>query len=183
MVLTHLDVDGSLEGGLLRVVALQLDAMLAVPDAVSGHGWMMTEHVALANRAQAYRSVPVPDLFADELCRACLVLPLAQEQLTQERVKGLLLAAKLLAATGVLLLERADEPLHHEHGTFGRVLLSGRCDEYGRVFCPVRREFGERLGGEDEGRRRHRREVAIEGGDRLPYSQSMYAAQARCYTP
>jgi hypothetical protein len=130
VVLTHLDVDGSLEGGFLRVVALQTDAVLAVPDAVSSHGWMMTEHIALANRAQAYHSVPVPDLLTDELCRACLVLPLAQEQLTQERVQGLLLATKLLAATGVLLLERADEPLHHEHGTLGRVLLCGRCDEY-----------------------------------------------------
>lgn len=169
--LTHLDVDGRLEGRLLRIVAVQTDAMLAVPYAVSRDGWVMTAHVALASCAQTYQIMSVPDLLTDELCRACLVLPLAQEQLAQERVQGLLLAAKLLTATGVLLLEGADEPLQDEHGTLGRVLLCGGCDKYGGVFGPVRRELGERLGGENEGRRRHGREVAIEGGDRLPCSQ------------
>jgi hypothetical protein len=124
----------------------------------------MTEHMALALTAQACKNVHVPDLLANELCRACLVLPLAEKQLAQERVQGLLLTTKLLAATCVLLLQRADEPLQYEHGALGRVLLGGRCNEHGGMFGPVRGEFRERLGGENKGGRRHGRKVAIERG-------------------
>lgn len=49
-ILACLDVDGRLEGGLLRVVALQTHAVLAVPNAVSRDRRMMTDHVALAIR-------------------------------------------------------------------------------------------------------------------------------------
>lgn len=73
---TYLDVDGRLEGSLLRVVALQTHAMLAVPDAISGDRRVMTEHTALAPDSKTYQNSSVPDLLTDKLCRARLVLPL-----------------------------------------------------------------------------------------------------------
>ena len=78
---SYLDVDGGLEGSLLGVVPLQAHAVLVVPYAVCRDRGVMTERVALAIIAQAYHRASVPDLLADELRRACLVLPLAQEQL------------------------------------------------------------------------------------------------------
>jgi hypothetical protein len=146
----------------LCVIALEPDAVLAVPDGVSRDGWVMTGHMKLASITQNCKHSRVPDLLANELCRADRVLPFAQEQLAQEGVQRLLLATELLAATGVLLLQCADEPLQHEHGALGRVFFGSGCDEYGGVLGPVRRELGERLGGEDEGGRRHGRKVAIE---------------------
>jgi hypothetical protein len=56
-----------------------------------------------------------PDLLTDELGGAGLVDPLAQEQLAEERVEGLLLATELLVTRGILLLESAQEPLEDEH--------------------------------------------------------------------
>jgi hypothetical protein len=138
--------------------------VLAIPDGVSRDGRVMTEHMALAPTTQNCRHNHIPDLLANELCRANRVLPFAQEQLAQEGVQRLLLTTELLAATGVLLLQCADEPLQHEHGALGRVFLGGGCDEYGGVLGPVRRELGERLGGENEGGRGHGRKVAIERG-------------------
>jgi hypothetical protein len=142
----------------------------------------MAERIALAPAHYAYRILRVPDLLADELRCACLVLPLAQKQLAQERVQRLLLASQFLAATRVLLLQRADEPLKHQQSALRGVLLGGGCDEYGGVFGPVRRELGERLGGEDEGRRRHGREVAIERGNRLSHDQLGLSQQLRLIT-
>jgi hypothetical protein len=111
--------------------------MLAVPNRVSRHGRVMTEHMTSAPIAQTYHRVVVPDLLADELCRACLILPLAQEQLAQEGIQRLLFATKLLTATRVLLLECADEPLQDEHGALGRVFLGGWRDKNGGVLGPV----------------------------------------------
>lgn len=51
-----------------------------------------------------------PHLLADQSCDTCLILPLAQEQFTQERIQGLLLTPQSIATTAVLLLERAEEP-------------------------------------------------------------------------
>jgi hypothetical protein len=111
--------------------------MLVVPDGVSRDGWMMTEHVTLAPNAQTYHEAVVPDLLTDKLCRTCLVLPLAQEQLAQEGVQGLLFATEFLTATRVLLLECADEPLQDEHGALGRVFLGGWRDENRGMLSPV----------------------------------------------
>ena len=44
----YLDIDGGLEGRLLRIVTFQPDAVLVVPDGVSRDGWMMTARIALA---------------------------------------------------------------------------------------------------------------------------------------
>lgn len=52
-----------------------------------------------------------PDLFADQLGLPRLLLPSAQEELSQKRIQGLLLATQLLIATAVLLLECSEEPL------------------------------------------------------------------------
>jgi hypothetical protein len=137
MIMTCLDVDGCLKGCLLRIVALEAHAVLVVPDRVSGDRRMMTDHIRLANVLKLYPHNAVPDLLADELCRACLVFPFAEEQLAQEGVQGLLLAAKLLAATRILLLECANKPLHNKHGPLGRVFLRSGCDEDGGVLGPV----------------------------------------------
>ena len=64
-----------------------------------------------------------PNLLTDELSGAGLVNPLAQEQLAQEGVEGLLLATELLVARGVLLLEGAQEPLEDEHAALLLVFL------------------------------------------------------------
>lgn len=109
----------------------------------------------------------VPDLLANEFRGAGIVLPLAQEQLAQEWVQGLLLVAVLLAAAGVLLLQGGEEPLEHQHGTLLRVgLLCGRGED-GRVLAPVGAELGQGGSGEDERRGGQAGEVAVEGGDGL----------------
>ena len=113
----------------------------------------------------------VPDLLTDQARLARLILPLAKEQLAQERVQGLLLAAQLLASAGILLLEGAEKPLQHQHASLRWVFLGGGGDEDGGVLGPVRGEFNKRGGGEDEGRRSHGRQVAIEGGDGLQERQ------------
>lgn len=64
-----------------------------------------------------------PDLLTDELSGASLIDPLAQEQLAQEGVEGLLLTAELLVTRGVLLLEGAQEPLEDEHAALLLVLF------------------------------------------------------------
>lgn len=67
--------------------------------------------------------VYTPDLLTDELSGAGLIDPLAQEQLTQEGVEGLLLATEFLVTRGVLLLESAQEPLEDEHAALLLVLF------------------------------------------------------------
>lgn len=57
-----------------------------------------------------------------------LVRPLAEKQLTQERIQRLLLTAQLLAARTILLMERAEEPFQHEQGPSFRVVLVGGRD-------------------------------------------------------
>ncbi|KAK1238891.1 hypothetical protein MKX08_005952 [Trichoderma sp. CBMAI-0020] len=77
--------------------------------------------------------------------------PAAEEELAEERVEGLLLVAELLAARAVLVLERGEEPLEHEHGTLSRMGLVRSKDKDGRVGSPVGGELSEGLGEEDEG--------------------------------
>lgn len=98
-------------------------------------------------RAELY----TPDLLTDELSGTGLVDPLAHEQLTQERVEGLLLTTELLVTRSVLLLESAQEPLEDEHAALLLVLLRGGSDHDGRHLGPVRRELGERSSRQDEG--------------------------------
>lgn len=73
--------------------------------------------------------VYTPDLLTDELSGASVVNPLAQEQLTQEGVEGLLLATELLVTRGVLLLKGAQEPLEDEHAALLLVLFRGGSDQ------------------------------------------------------
>lgn len=68
-------------------------------------------------------NVYTPDLLTDELSGAGLIDPLAQEQLTQEGVEGLLLATEFLVTRGVLLLESAQKPLEDEHAALLLVLF------------------------------------------------------------
>lgn len=62
-----------------------------------------------------------PYLLADELGDAGLVLPLAEEKLTQKGVKRLLFVAILLASAGILLLQRGQEPLENQERSLGRI--------------------------------------------------------------
>jgi len=52
-----------------------------------------------------------PDLLADELGNALVVLPLSQEQLSEEWIEGLLFVAILFASAGILLFQCCQEPL------------------------------------------------------------------------
>lgn len=153
--------------------------MLLVPDGVCSDGWVMAALYALVRPRRCLEDF-LPDLLADKLCGTCLILPLAQEQLAQERVQRLLLTAQLLASAGVLLLQCAEKPLQNECSASGGILLGSWCNEYGGVFCPVRGELGERGRRENERRRGHGGEIAIEGCDRLPQVSTLQAN--RMYT-
>lgn len=145
--------------------------MLLVPDGICSDGWVMAApYVSVRPRPSLQGSIP--DLLADELCGTCLVLPLAQKQLSQKGVQGLLLTTQLLTSAGVLLFQCAQEPLQYERSASSRVLLGGGRDEYGRMFGPVGGELGERCRGKNESGRGHSREIAIEGCDRLFVSAS-----------
>ena len=139
-----LDVDGPAETGFLAIVALDLNAVFLVVDAVGGDGRV------------------VRDLLRHETGDALLVIPVAEEELAEEGVQRLLLRPELLTATAVLLFEGVEEPFHDEEGAFGGVGFLGGRDEEGRVFGPVGGELDEGLCREDEGGRCERGEVAIE---------------------
>lgn len=117
--------------------------------------------------APGRRDLSLPDLLADELCRASVILPLAQEQLAEEGVQRLLLVAIFLAAGSILLFQGREEPLEHQHGSLLRVGLFGGCGEDGRMLTPVGAVLGQGDAGEDERRRGEARKVAIEGGNGL----------------
>jgi hypothetical protein len=108
-----------------------------------------------------------PDLLTDQLGSPGLINPLAQEQLAQERVERLLLATQLLVTRRVLLLQGAKEPFEHKHAALLLVLLSCGCNQDGWHFGPVRRELGQRRGGQDESWGGEGGEIAIEGCYRL----------------
>lgn len=121
----------------------------------------------------------VPDLFTNEMCRSCLVLPLSQEQLAQEWIQRLFLTSQLVAPATVLLLQRTEEPLQDEQCPFSRIIfLACRCDKDGGVFSPVGGEFDERRRGEDERGRGHGGEVTVERGDGL-YKTKIYVSLIR----
>lgn len=134
-----LDNDGALESGLLSIVTLKLDTSLVVANAIGGSRRM------------------VADLLRDKGGLASFVGPGTEEKLTQERVQRLLFVSKLLTSAGVLVLQSREEPLEDEHSTLGGIRLGSWGGQDGRVRGPVRREFGEGLRGQDEGRRGERR--------------------------
>lgn len=156
--------------------------MLLVPNRVCSDGWVVAAPYALVQPRRCLQDF-IPDLLADELCGACLVLPLAQKQLAQEGVQGLLLTTQLLTSAGVLLLQCAQKPLEHERSASGRILLGGGRNEYGGMFGPVGGELGERRRGQNEGGRGHSREIAIEGRDRLSLSACVLSANRMCTVP
>ena len=123
-----LDVDGSTERGLLSVVTLETDTVLLVPDAVCGD-WGVMARLVVRRDGVWVLELYTPDLLTDELSGTGLVNPLAQEQLTQERVEGLLLATELLVTRGVLLLEGAQEPLQDEHAALLLVGFGSGSDQ------------------------------------------------------
>lgn len=94
-------------------------------------------------------------------------IPFAKEQLSQERVQGLLFATELLTATAVLLVESAEEPL--QDGQSSLLWIRFFCGSHKKawVFGPVGRIFGQGGGRENKGRGGQGRKVSVEGGDRL----------------
>ena len=94
--------------------------------AVTGGWWLDSRSEGTRIRkAELY----TPDLLTDELSGTGLVNPLAQEQLTQERVEGLLLTTELFVTRGVLLLEGAQEPLQDEHAALLLVGFGSGSDQ------------------------------------------------------
>jgi len=107
------------------------------------------------------------NLLANQLGSASLINPLAEKQLAEERIKGLLLATQLLIARGILLLQRTEEPLEHKQRALLRIGLAGGRYEQRRVLRPVGAELDKRRRAEDERRGGHGRQVAIERSYRL----------------
>lgn len=93
-------------------------------------------------------------MFTDEISLADLrvTLPLADEQLSQERVQRLLLATKLLATTAVLLVKSTEEPLEDQKSTLRGIGFLGWCDKDGGVLGPVGRVFSQGGGRQNKGR-------------------------------
>lgn len=93
--------------------------------------------------------------------------PFPQEKFTQERVERLLLTAKLLAATAVLLVESAQEPFKNQQRSLLGVGLSSRRHEDRRMLGPVGGIFGQGCGGKDERWSCQGGQITIERGDGL----------------
>lgn len=110
-----------------------------------------------------------PHLLADQACLANVLAfrPFSQKQLAQERVERLFLAAEFLASRAVLLVQGAQEPFQNQQRPLRGVRFACGSDENLRVFAPVCRVLGQRSGREDEWRGGQRREVAVEGCNRL----------------
>lgn len=111
----------------------------------------------------------IPHLLTDELGVTDIFTfnPFSQKQFAQERVERFFLAAQFLAAGAVLLVQGAQEPFHHEHGSLLWIGLARRGNEERGVFTPVGRVFSQGGGREDERRGSQGGEVSIERGNRL----------------
>ena len=94
--------------------------------------------------------INLPDLLCDHPRHAVLVLPMAEEQLTQKGIEWLLDALILRPSCVLLTLERTQEPFQHQQRAFLGAVLESWREEDGRVLRPVLREFDGRFGGEDE---------------------------------
>lgn len=115
-----------------------------------------------------------PDLFTNQ-CRLPnfrIRIPFAEEKLAKEWVERFLLAAKLLAATAVLLVKGAEEPLENQQGSLLGVRLFRRSYQNIRMFSPVGGVFGQGGRGEDERWGSQRRQVTVEGRNGLRITQS-----------
>ncbi len=138
-----LDVDCPRKGGFLRIVSLRIYSMLLVRDMVGGDRRVVTSSV-VRDYSSSMCNGHEPDLLRYELCCTSFILPLSKEQFAQERVQRLLLISELLTSTGILLLQRAQEPLQHQQCPFLWILLLRRGDKNARMLCPVRRELYQR---------------------------------------
>jgi len=75
--------------------------------------------------------------------RVAVVEPLANKELTQERVERLLLTPQLLTSTAILLVKCSEEPLEDEKSSLLRIGFLGGSDEDGGVFGPIGGIFGQ----------------------------------------
>ncbi len=105
----------------------------------------------------------LPHLLRHQVRDAARVFPLPEEELAEERIQRLLLAAELLVPAAVLLPQRAEEPLQHEQRALRRLRLRGRRNEEGRVLSPVRRVLRQRRRRQNERRRSQGRQVTRKG--------------------
>lgn len=125
------------------------------------------------------------DLFRYQLGGASVILPLSEEQLSQEGVEGLLLIAVLLTPAGILLLQGGKEPFQDQQRALLGVCLLGWGYENRGVFCPVRGKLHEGLGREDKWRSSQGRKVPVERGDGFQESRPsslVLVGNASCYT-
>lgn len=108
-----------------------------------------------------------PYLLANKPCLSniAVILPLPQKQLAQEWVQRFLLAAQLLAAAAILLMEGAEEPFQHKEGPFLGIGLFGRSNKDLWVFGPVSGVFDEGRRGEDEGGSGQGGQIAVKRSD------------------
>lgn len=108
-----------------------------------------------------------PNLFTDQvgLAHVFIAIPLANKELSEERIQRLLLATQFFAAAAVLLAKGTEEPSQNSERSLLRVGFLCWGDEQGGVLSPVGRVFGQRGTRKDEGGCGQGREVAVERSD------------------
>lgn len=109
-----LDVDSARERCLLRIVSLQVDAMVFIMDVVRCDGRMVTVEKLLVVISCQWTGKYKPDLLRNKLRRTSLILPFPKEQLSQEGIQRFLLIPKLLTPTRILLFQRTEKPFQHQ---------------------------------------------------------------------
>lgn len=137
--------------------------MFLIRDSIGSGGWVMA--VEPVSDVVLLRGEYLRHLFRDQLGRASVVLPLSEEELSQEGVEGLLLISVLLTPAGILLLQGGKEPFQDQQGALLRVWLFGWRHENRGVFCPVGGKLDQGLGRENKWRSSQRRKVPRERGD------------------
>lgn len=155
-----LDVDCSGEGGLLGIVSLEVDTMFFIVDMVGRYRRMVTIEYLLDILTFQRTRNHKPDLLRNQLRRPSSIHPLPKEQLSQKGIQRFFLISKLLTATSILLFQRTKEPLQYQQSALLRIGFVSWRDENRRVFRPVRGEFHEGGGGQDEWRGSQGREIA-----------------------
>lgn len=101
--------------------------MLLVPQIASGNGRMMA------------------DLLANKSSLSHLIMPLRQEEFTQERIQRFLDSILFVSAGVLLSFESREEPSQHKQSSLFGVGFVGRCYEDRGVFGPVGWKFDGRL--------------------------------------
>lgn len=128
----------------VQLWSTHLDAVLLVANRV-GSGRGMVAVVSSVGCGTMRKYSHTPNLFTDQesLSHFGITRPLADEQLSEERVQRLLLTTEFLATAAILLVQSGEEPFENQEGTLLGIGLLGWCHENGWMFSPVGGVLGE----------------------------------------